>query len=245
MLNGARKRIVLLFLSVFLSFLLYVSIDRRSSDVFSQEGLFGCGPVVIDAGHGGEDGGAVSISGAIESHLNLSIAKRLDSILGFYGVNTIMLRSSDISLHSSDAQTIREKKVSDLHNRVKIIESLNDPIVISIHQNSFSDKKYHGAQVFYSNDAQSLPLAQIVQDTLRKALDPDNKREPMAIPQSVYLMNHISCKAILVECGFLSNPEEDIALQSPIYQTKVALSLAGAYLQYQQTSQEGESANAS
>lgn len=201
--------------------------------------------VVIDAGHGGEDGGAVSLSGAIESQLNLAIAQRLDSILGFYGVDTLLLRNSDISLHSSDAHTIREKKVSDLHNRVNTIESLKDPVVISIHQNTFSNSKYRGAQVFYANGDLSLPFAQITQETLRQTLDPNNNRKPTTVPNTVYLMNHITCKAILVECGFLSNPEEDILLQSSDYQTKLAASLAGAYIKYKHISQEGESLNAS
>lgn len=220
-------------------------VTRKESFVSAQIKPFGCETVVIDAGHGGEDGGAVSVSGAIESKLNLSIAQRLDSILGLYGVNAMLLRNSDISLHSPDAQTIREKKVSDLHNRVNIIESLDDPIVISIHQNTFTDSKYHGAQVFYANGDLSLPFAQITQDMLRNALDPSNERKPAAIPKTVYLMNHITCRAILVECGFLSNPEEDSLLQSSEYQTKLAASLAGAYIQYKQITREGESLNAS
>lgn len=197
--------------------------------------------VVIDAGHGGEDGGAVSISGAIESRLNLAIAQRLNLIMGLLGIKTFMLRNSDISLHDSDASTIREKKVSDLHNRVSIIESLDNPIVISIHQNTFPDKKYRGAQVFYANGELSLPFATITQEILRSSLNPENTRKPVAVPSTVYLMNHISCKAILVECGFLSNPEEDVLLQSPDYQVKLATALASAYIQYEQTTQEGES----
>lgn len=201
--------------------------------------------VVIDAGHGGEDGGAVSITGAIESQLNLAIALRLDEILGLYGVNTLLLRNSDTSLHDPEANTLREKKVSDLHNRVSMIEGLDDPIVISIHQNTFSDSKYYGAQVFYANGALSLPLAQITQETLRQTLDPQNTRQPTEIPSTVYLMNHISCRAILVECGFLSNPQEDSLLQTPGYQTKTAAALACSYLKYQEITQEGESVNAS
>lgn len=201
--------------------------------------------VVIDAGHGGEDGGAVSISGAVESQLNLSIARRLDAVFGLFGVNAVLLRNSDTSLHDSNAKTIREKKVSDLHNRVETIESLGNPVVISVHQNTFSDSRYHGAQVFYANGDLSLPFAQITQETLRQALNPDNNRKPTAVPGTVYLMNHISCCAILVECGFLSNPQEDILLQSPEYQTKLAAALAGAYLKYQQITQEGESMDAS
>lgn len=201
--------------------------------------------VVIDAGHGGEDGGAISVTGAIESHINLEIALKLDQIFGLYGVNTILLRDSDISLHDSDAETLRQKKVSDLHNRVSIINAVENPIVISIHQNTYSSNQYHGAQVFYANGELSLPFAQITQSTLKQFLDPANNRMPTAIPDSVYLMNNISCKAILVECGFLSNYQEDALLQTPAYQTKISIALAGSYLNYQQSEQEGETFDAS
>ena len=241
-----RLSIFLSIVFVFLICALCICLKRENdSSVSAQTRLLADKTVVIDAGHGGEDGGALSLSGAIESQLNLSIAQRLDLIFGLYGVNTTMLRNSDVSLHDSNASSIREKKVSDLHNRVKLIESLDDPVVISIHQNSFPDRKYRGAQVFYANGDESLPFAQITQDSLRKTLDPQNNRKPAVIPKSVYLMNHITCKAILVECGFLSNPEEDILLQSPEYQIKLASSIAGAYIQYQQITQEGESLNAS
>lgn len=248
MLKIKYRRSVSMILSAIFVFsvsILYLGSESDELLVSAPMDPFGSETVVIDAGHGGEDGGAVSISGAIESHLNLSIAQRLDFIFGLYGVDSLLLRNSDISLHSSDARTIREKKVSDLHNRVKIIESIKDPVVISIHQNTFPDSKYHGAQVFYANGELSLPYAQITQEVLRKYLDPENTRKPTAVPNSVYLMNHITCKAILVECGFLSNPQEDLLLQSPEYQTKLAASLAGAYIQYKQNTQEGESVNAS
>lgn len=197
--------------------------------------------VVIDAGHGGEDGGAVSISGAVESHINLEIATKLDQIFGLYGVQTLMLRSSDVSLHDPQAETLREKKVSDLHNRAAMVNAADDPILISIHQNIYTNSRYRGAQVFYADNDASLSLAQITQETLKQALDPTNERKPTVVADSVYLMNHVECGAILVECGFLSNEQEDAMLQTPVYQTKIAAALAGAYLRYQ----EGESTNAS
>ena len=186
--------------------------------------------LIIDAGHGGEDGGAVSLSGVAESGINLAIALRLDQLLGLYGTAPILLRSDDRSLHDSDAQTLREKKVSDLHNRVNVIESHPGATLISIHQNTFQNQKYHGAQVFYSPTPNSQPLAALAQELLRQTLDPSNERVPAQIPESVYLMNHISCRAILVECGFLSNPEEDRLLQSEAYQRKISAALAAAWL---------------
>ncbi len=190
--------------------------------------------LVIDAGHGGEDGGAVSFSGAIESGINLAIAQRLDALLRFYGVETLLLRDADVSLHDPSAATLREKKVSDLHNRVDIIEAVPNAVLISIHQNTYNHTRYHGAQVFYANGELSRPFAVLTQETLRLALDPENTRQPAAIPTTVYLMNHISCTAILVECGFLSNPREDALLQTGSYQTKISVALAASYLTYQQ-----------
>ncbi|MCD8376345.1 MAG: N-acetylmuramoyl-L-alanine amidase, partial [Oscillospiraceae bacterium] len=157
---------------------------------------------------------------------------KLDSIFGLYGVDAVLLRDSDISLHDDSAVTLHEKKVSDLQNRVAAVEALDNPILISIHQNTYTDSRYSGAQVFYANGELSRPLAEIMQETLRAAIDPDNDRAAAAISDAVYLMNHISCRAVLVECGFLSNPEEDTLLQSPEYQTKLAAALAGGYFAY-------------
>lgn len=187
--------------------------------------------VVVDAGHGGEDGGAVSPAGTVESGVNLAIARRLDLLLGFYGADVVMLRTEDVSLHDPDAATLRQKKSSDLHNRAERIASIPNATLISIHQNTFSGgSRYHGAQVFFSPGEESRMLAVHTQEVLRLALDPDNSREAAQIPESVYLMNHIDCRAILVECGFLSNPAEDALLQTGGYQTKIATALAAAYL---------------
>ncbi|WP_294548847.1 N-acetylmuramoyl-L-alanine amidase [uncultured Pseudoflavonifractor sp.] len=192
--------------------------------------------VIIDAGHGGEDGGAVSVTGVPESGINLAIAKKLDLLFGLYGVRTELLRTEDVSLHDSSAETLREKKASDLHNRVARIEEVENATLISIHQNIYQSAQYHGAQVFYADSETSLPLAQATQNALR-LVDPDNTRKPAKISENVYLMNHITCRAILVECGFLSNPEEELLLQSPEYQLKLAGALCGAYLQYQDSQQ--------
>ena len=185
---------------------------------------------VIDPGHGGEDGGAVSLSGQAESQLNLAIGKRLDLLLGFYGVDTIMTRTEDISLHDESADTIRNKKVSDLKNRVNLINTLEDPTLISIHQNTFPQKSCHGLQVFYGKEEQSRALADRIQRIVSENLDTNNHRQAMKIPDTVYLMKNISCRAILVECGFISNPTEDLLLQESTYQTKIAMSIAAGCL---------------
>ena len=196
---------------------------------------FGGAVPVIDAGHGGEDGGAVSPSGAAESGINLSIARKLDQILGLFGAAPVMLRSEDLSLHDEGLQSLREKKSSDLRNRVEAVEAVENAVLISIHQNTFPDPQYRGAQVFYADEASGLPLARRMQDNLRGALDPDNGRRPMKIPGSVYLMNHVTCPAVLVECGFLSNPEEEQLLKSGEYQKKLAAVLAASWIQHQES----------
>ena len=186
---------------------------------------------ILDAGHGGEDGGAVSVTGVAESGINLAIVRKLDQILGFCGITPLVLRSEDVSLHDPEAQTLREKKVSDLHNRVSAVEGCPNGVLISIHQNAYPDSRYHGAQVFFGREEGSEALAQTVQNLLSIKLDPENTRKAKEIPDTVYLMNHVTCPAILVECGFLSNPEEEQRLLREEYQLQLAAVLAGAWLQ--------------
>lgn len=199
--------------------------------------------VVIDPGHGGEDGGAVAADGTVESAINLDIAKRLDVILTFWGCDTKLLRSEDISLHDPSSQTIRQKKVSDIHNRVDRVNEEPSPRLISIHQNFFPQTQYHGAQVFYANGPLGQPWAKRTQENLRNCLDPQNNRVEKPVSHDLYLMNHITCPAILVECGFLSNPTECARLQDPDYQTSLAAVVAASYLQ--SAKEEGEINNAS
>lgn len=231
-----RRIMVGLALSLLAGLLLWTVAHRDAQTAFTvvRPKRFTADTVVIDAGHGGEDGGAVSQSGTVESQINLAVARRLDEIFGLYGVDVKMLRTEDAALYSDGVNTLREKKVSDIHNRVKMIESVPNATLISIHQNTYPSTKFHGAQVFYSNETLSCPLAQFVQETLRTALDPSNNRKAAKISDSVYLMNHISCRAILVECGFLSNPAEDELLCTEAYQTKIAAALGAAYLGFTQ-----------
>jgi len=203
--------------------------EKRAQMVWEPARLPGR-QLILDAGHGGEDGGAVSLTGAPESGINLAVVLKTDQLLGFYGIQPMLLRETDISLHDPDAETLREKKVSDLHNRVAAIEGTANALVVSIHQNIFSNPAYHGAQVFYRAGEESKALAKLMQDTLREGLDPANKRTPAQIQDSVYLMKHITCPAVLVECGFLSNPEEEAKLRSGAYQSRLALCVASAVL---------------
>lgn len=188
------------------------------------------GPLVLDAGHGGEDGGAVSLTGAPESRINLAIVLKLRDVLGLYGVDPILLRETDISLHDGDAGTLREKKRSDLKNRVAAIEEVEGGTLLSIHQNTYPGSRYHGAHVFYAPTEGSQALAEHFQNSIKTALQPDNQRAVKKIPDSVYILNHITCPAVLVECGFLTNPEEEALLRDEDYQRKLAAVVAAAWL---------------
>ena len=187
---------------------------------------------IVDAGHGGEDGGAVSPSGVVESGINLGIARRVDGILGFYGEPALMLRTEDVSLHDPEAVSLREKKASDLHNRAETVSEYPEATLVSIHQNIFQQSRYHGTQVFYAPTGGSQELAQAIQSAVQTSLQPDNTRESKPIPETVYLMNHVPNRAVLVECGFLSNPEEERALQDPAYQTQLAAAVAAGCLNH-------------
>lgn len=183
--------------------------------------------VVIDAGHGGEDGGATAADGTLESMLNLEIALRVRDLLTFCGVDTRMIRETDAALYSEGCNTLSEKKVSDLKNRVELVNGTPNALLLSIHQNTFPEQKYRGAQVFYAKNEDSRVLAQSLQTALREGVDPKNHRE--ANPsQSVYLMEHIHCTGVLVECGFLSNPQEAKALREDSYQKKLTAAICQA-----------------
>lgn len=186
--------------------------------------------LILDAGHGGEDGGASSASGHKESEINLSIVLKLESLLAFLGTDTILTRSEDISIHDDGCITLREKKVSDLKNRVSLIQNTPNAMVISVHQNTFTDPRYQGAQVFYDVGDLSSQWGTYTQELIRTVLDSNNKRKAALIPDHVYLFSHIDCPAILIECGFLSNGEEASLLLTDTYQRKIAITLAGAYL---------------
>jgi N-acetylmuramoyl-L-alanine amidase len=185
---------------------------------------------VIDAGHGGEDGGSSSRSGVWESRLNLEIARKLDLLMRFLGLKTVMTREEDISLHDPGKATLREKKVSDLKNRAAKINSVPNGALLSIHQNFYPESRYSGAQVFYRGDTNA-PFAKTMQLALRRVLNPDNKREAKSTG-AVYILNQCGIPAVLVECGFLSNAAEEARLRDEGYQRKVAMAVCEGFLQW-------------
>ena len=173
--------------------------------------------IIIDAGHGGEDGGATSCTGILESQINLDISLRLNDLFRLLGYRTKMIRNTDTAVHTT-GDTIAARKVSDLRNRVKLVNETEDPILISIHQNTFPDSKYRGAQVFYSPEGKV--LASELQQSLVANDHTHNFRQAKAA-NGIYLMQHINCAGVLIECGFLSNPEEEALLRDNTYQQKL------------------------
>ena len=180
--------------------------------------------IALDAGHGGIDGGAVSISGIPESQINLEITERLNDLLHLLGYRTFMLRNTDTSLHT-EGTTISAQKISDLKHRVQMVEDSEASLLISIHQNTFSNKKYSGAQVFYHSAPESIALAGRLQENFIKTLNPVSKRKPK-LAKGIYLMEHLSCPALLIECGFLTNVQEEALLRSEAYQKQICCVIA-------------------
>ena len=180
--------------------------------------------VIIDAGHGGIDGGATSCTGVLESKLNLDVAMRTNDLLHLLGVHTKMTRTEDISIYRT-GDTIAAKKMSDLKERVRIVNKTSDGVLISIHMNQFAQTQYHGPQVFYAATDNSKALAEKMQTALRECLDPDSNRN-IKNADGIYLMEHINAPGILIECGFLSNPAEEAKLRDPLYQKQLSCILA-------------------
>lgn len=189
--------------------------------------------IIIDAGHGAEDGGAVSNSGLLEKDINLDIALTLEKLFLSGGFEVEMIRRTDSAIYDSSCDTLRSKKVSDIHNRSEICNSDKDNIYISIHQNKFDESKYKGTQVFYSvNDPRSIRLAECIRYSVVSLLQNDNERELKPATSSIYVLDKAQVPAVLVECGFLSNPQEEELLSTDEYKNNMAYSIYLGFLEY-------------
>lgn len=178
--------------------------------------------VIIDAGHGGEDGGTIGVNGCYEKDINLKIAKKLEILLGNAGIQTVMTRSEDILLYDRNVDYKGKKKILDLAARLKISEQYENAIFVSIHMNSFPEAKYNGLQVYYSpNDKRSVLLADKIQLMTKELLMPENSRKTKTSGGKIYLLDQIALPAVLIECGFLSNPEECKKLCDETYQKEL------------------------
>ncbi len=194
---------------------------------------------VIDAGHGGDDGGAVSPDGTVESSINLAIVLRLNDLMHFAGQQTILTRSDENSLSDEGLATIRERKVSDLHNRVDLINATEGAILLSIHQNSLpTSPQTRGAQVFWNQEAGAQELAQGIQNRLNAVVNAPQEKEASPMASDVYLMANATAPGALVECGFLSNVEETAMLRQSAYQTKLAITIMSGALDWARGEEE-------
>lgn len=182
--------------------------------------------VIVDAGHGGEDGGTQSSAGVLEKDINLAVSLKLGTLLRLMGYSVIYTRTQDKLVYGADAVTQRQKKVSDIQYRLKLTQTYPDALFLSIHQNYFTQSKYTGAQVFYSkNNPQSEKLADSIQESIRSLLQPENDRQIKPTGKDIYLLYHAALPAVMVECGFMSNPGEALLLSDELYQKKICLAV--------------------
>ncbi len=182
--------------------------------------------VIIDAGHGGEDGGTIGINGIFEKDINLSIANILRDMLTSRGINVIMTRSEDILLYDRNVDYKGRKKILDLSARLKIANENENCIFVSIHMNSFPEAKYKGLQVYYSKNSElSKTLADSIQNTVKTHLQPNNARLTKKADSNIFLLDRCNNPSVLVECGFLSNPNECAMLCSEDYRKKLSLAI--------------------
>ncbi len=196
--------------------------------------------IIIDAGHGGFDGGAVANDGTIEKDLNLAIALKLDAVLRAVGFKTVLVRCDDSA--TNDPTDGEKAKVSDIKNRVKLMNKYPNGIFVSIHMNKYSTTQPHGAQVFYAKTEGSSQLAELLQTSVASNLQTDNKRVIKPTTKDIYLLSHATVPAVIVECGFLSNPQDLQALKDNDYQLRLAMSLAYGIINYSKSEVEiGES----
>ena len=188
--------------------------------------------IVIDAGHGGEDGGCEG-NGLVEKNLNLDISLQLAELLRKAGVNVVLTRETDILLYDINSDYKGQKKAQDVRKRLEIASSQENPVLVSIHMNYFAQTKYSGLQVWYSkNDARSRALASLVQSGMKSTLQPNNKRAIKEATSSIFLLHNATFPAVLIECGFLSNPEEARMLSNADYRQKIAKVIFDAIMQY-------------
>lgn len=219
--------LIILSAMLYLTFMANFSAAEASSMPITQK------TVIVDAGHGGDDGGAIGIDGTVEKDINLDITLKLEKILKFYGFNVIMTRTQDVMTCDDGLDSLRKRKISDIHNRFELMRKNPDAIFISVHQNKFKDSSQHGTQVFYSgNDERSKELAEAIQTSVTLTLQRKNDRVVKKSGSGIYLLYHAKIPAVLVECGFISNSDEVKKLKDESYRMKLAILIADGLLKY-------------
>lgn len=214
--------------------LLAIPMSRPPADQPAMAHAHPLPTILVDAGHGGVDGGAVGADNIQEKEINLEIALKLRDLLRFCGFSTQMTRETDCSIHDKDAVSIRQQKESDLHNRLAMLEGMENGFLISIHQNKFELESCRGAQIFYGPlNEESQAFGELLQTRMVADLDPANNRKAKQCGSNVFLIYRAKQPAVLVECGFLSNREEAALLTTDEYQKKIAASIVGSLYEYE------------
>lgn len=218
---------------LFLTFnILMITAAVNINTAVSSDSVRSIPSVVIDAGHGGEDGGAVSDDGVLEKDINLEISKKTSALLYMLGFDVTETRTDDTALDNGE-ETIRLRKVSDMKQRLEIYDSSDENVVISIHQNKFTQSQYNGTQIFYSpNNPNSQKLAESIKFSVKGLLQPNNERECKQADSGIYLLKNTHNPAVIVECGFISNEEECKKLIDSEYQKQMAFSISAGFLNY-------------
>ena len=226
---GIILTVSLLSLAGLFSFLLFRTENHKTLPASSEE--FHIPTVILDAGHGGMDSGAVSILGDEEKDLNLSVAKKLGAFLENAGIRVIYTRTEDVMLESASGTGSR--KTRDLLGRVERAKSVPEALFVSIHMNTLPIEKYKGLQVFYTdqNDA-NRALAQVIQNTVSSTLQQDNHRVAKDAEGKIFVLDRLKQPALLIECGFLTNGEEAALLKDELYQAKLAYVLSRPILDF-------------
>ncbi len=236
MLKGALARTiatVLVLLLISLITLAFVALSGALPGINQKANTSPITTVIIDAGHGGEDGGAVGDDGTEEKTLNLHIAMLLRDMLGAEGINVIMTRTEDILLYDRNVNYEGRKKVLDLEHRLKVSQDNPGALFVSIHMNAFPQKKYDGLQVYFPiGDENSQGLASIIQSDVKSELQPQNLRKPKGAGSNIYLLDKNPNPAVLIECGFLSNDAECARLNDPDYRQQLAQVLCDSIVKF-------------
>ena len=189
--------------------------------------------VVLDAGHGGEDGGAVGVNGILEKDINLSVVLLVGELLEKEGIAVIYTRTDDRLLYTEEQDIKGKRKMYDLRNRLGIAEGSEGAILVSIHMNKFSSSEVKGLQVWYGKgNENSRLLAEKIRSSVKENLDPANRRVSKSAGEDIYLLAHAACPAVLVECGFLSNPEECEKLSQDDYKKQLSFSIFCGIMEY-------------
>ena len=227
-----KKRITIIMLSIFVSVFVFIFTTETKTTIPTVSLPISGKTIVIDAGHGKPDEGAQSSTGTTEAAINLKIALKLQNLLEQSGTTVMLTRSDENAIYDIDSKTLKQKKISDIHNRVKIGNESSADIFVSIHLNKIPQQQYDGWQTFYrEGSSEGQKLAVSIQNSLNNAIQKENNRLAKTI-DNIYIIKHVEIPITIVECGFLSNPEEEKKLLDDEYQNKLAWGIYNGIIEY-------------